>query len=184
MSIGQIVSAVDRLASCAGDSRVRYRFAVNAVHAAYSILVDEVGRYRRMQLLPLPKGTDDSPLDILLLNDLGTIVEVVRVLDSVPEMVTENPFVTDAPTDETVRYQLIFTGSVNDTELNERCSELESKSSVEVFAGTLQDWLAYNLRMIDTPADFIDRFIESIEDDTALRDQDKKKWNEVAMVSS
>lgn len=179
LSIGQIVSAIDRLVACAGDSRVRYRFAVNAVHAVYSTLVDEVGRYRRMHLLPLPKGADDSQLDILLLNDLGTIAEVVRVMDSVPEIIIENPFTTDSPTDEPVRYQLIHTEAMNGTDLNKRCSELESKSAVEVFADTLQEWLAYTLRMIDDPADFVGRFIESVEDDTALSSEDKKKWNDV-----
>lgn len=169
--------------SCAGASRL----PVLAVYAAYACMMREVERFKDKTLLPMESHNSADmqsgrigDIDIWRGDSAFEGVEVKHEIKITRELVGHayEKFKV-YPTD---RYYLLTTADMDGADWDAINAEIEKIAKVhgcQVIVNGVYSSIKYYLRMIRSPADFIDCYVELLKSDKTVKFAHKEKWNEI-----
>ena len=168
--------------SCAGAARL----PVLAIYAVYQCLMD-FGRYRGKTLCALESHTSADrrsgrigDVDVNMAD--GTPFEGVEVKHEIPitrKLVAEayekfKPYHTE-------RYYLLTTANMDSADweaIESETSRIQQIHGCQVIVNGVYSTLRYYLRLLPDPAEFIDKYVELIKSDPAVKYQHRAAWNE------
>jgi DNA (cytosine-5)-methyltransferase 1 len=164
------------------------RLPVLALYAAYQCLVNETKRFEKKVLLPMASHTSaDSRSgrigDIDIVDEKDKSFEAVEVKHGIPITVQ---LIQDAfekfKTTQVTRYYLLSTSNIDASQKNEIDKEIERIKNIHgchVIANGLIPSLKYYLRLLSDTSEFIEKYVNLVEIDTALKFEHKKEWNNI-----
>lgn len=164
------------------------RLPVLALYAAYQCLINETKRFGGKVLLPMESHTSaDSRSgrigDIDIIDEKEKAFEAVEVKHGIPITVQ---LVKDAfekfKTTQVKRYYLLSTANIDISQADEINKEIERIKNIHgchVIANDLTNSLKYYLRLLSDTSEFIENYVNLIENDTALKFEHKKEWNNI-----
>lgn len=164
------------------------RLPVLALYAAYQCLINETKRFERRTLLPMESHTSaDSRSgrigDIDIVDEKERAFEAVEVKHGIA--ITAQ-LVKDAfekfKTTQVNRYYLLSTANIDISEKDEIDQEIDRIKNIHgchVIANGLTHSLKYYLRLLSDTSEFIENYVNLIENDTALKFEHKKQWNTI-----
>lgn len=162
------------------------RLPVLALYAAYQCLMQEVKRFDSKILLEIESHTSaDSRSgrigDIDIIDEKGRAFEAVEVKHGIPITVQ---LIRDAfekfKTTQVNRYYLLSTANVDINQMDEIEKEIERIKNIHgchVIANGLIHSLKYYLRLLSNTSEFIEFYVNLIENDKALKYEHKSQWN-------
>jgi DNA (cytosine-5)-methyltransferase 1 len=164
------------------------RLPVLALYAAYQCLMKEAKRFEGKTLLPLESHTSADMRsgrigDIDVTDERGKAFEAVEVKHNIPISVQ---LIRDAfekfKTTQVARYYLLSTANINVSqteEINKEIDRIRSIHGCHVIANGVIYSLNYYLRLLSNTSEFIESYVHLIENDTALKFEHKKSWNDI-----
>lgn len=162
------------------------RLPVIALYAAYQCLINETKRFQGKTLLPIESHTSaDSRSgrigDIDIVDEKEKVFEAVEVKHGIA---ITSQLVRDAfekfKTTQVNRYYLLSTANIDISEKDKIDQEIERIKNIHgchVIANGLTHSLKYYLRLLSDTSEFIENYVNLIENDTALKFEHKKQWN-------
>jgi len=164
------------------------RLPVLALYAAYQCLINETKRFQDKKLLPMESHTSaDSRSgrigDIDIVDEKERAFEAVEVKHGIA--ITAQ-LVKDAfekfKTTQVNRYYLLSTANINISQKDKIDQEIDRIKNIHgchVIANGLTHSLKYYLRLLSDTSEFIENYVNLIENDTALKFEHKKQWNTI-----
>lgn len=152
------------------------KLPVMAFYAIYSMLVPEIGRYKGAELLKLSSHTasdrtSGSAGDIEVAKD-GRIFEAVEVKLDKPITSHVVRVAYEKINKFKVSRYYIFSGvditNEDADEINKLIFEIQQEHGCQVITNGLYHSLKYYLRLVSSPREFLNRYIELVENDTEL----------------
>lgn len=158
-----------------------------AFYAVYSMLVPEMGRYIGAELLPLGSHTGSDrtsksagDIEVKKGDNIFEAVEVKLDKPATSHMVRVaydkiNKFGVS-------RYYILSGVEPEASEVNEINKEIfriQQEHGCQVIVNGLYHTLKYYLRLISSPQDFLNKYVELVESDTELAPVHKDKLNEL-----
>lgn len=188
LSIAQIIKLLEKHFTYRYTSPGASRLPTLAVYAAYQCMMGQVARYKDKTLCPLEShNSADSQSgrigDIDINNASGSAFEGVEIKHEIP--ITAQ-LVTDAyekfKIHNTDRYYLLTTANMDSADWDAIESEIARISQIhgcQVIVNGVYTTLKYYLRLMNDPAEFIDRYVELMKRDETIKFQHKVAWNEL-----
>ena len=164
------------------------RLPVLALYAAYQCLINETKRFQGKNLLPMESHTSaDSRSgrigDIDIVDEKERAFEAVEVKHGIA--ITAQ-LVKDAfekfKTTQVNRYYLLSTANIDISQKDKIDQEIDRIKNIHgchVIANGLTHSLKYYLRLLSDTSEFIENYVNLIENDTALKFEHKKQWNAI-----
>jgi DNA (cytosine-5)-methyltransferase 1 len=164
------------------------RLPVLALYAAYQCLINETKRFEGKTLLPIESHTSaDSRSgrigDIDIVDEKERAFEAVEVKHGIA---ITTQLVKDAfekfKTTQVNRYYLLSTANIDISQKDEIDQEIDRIKNIHgchVIANGLTHSLKYYLRLLSDTSEFIENYVNLIENDTALKFEHKKQWNTI-----
>nr|WP_286942110.1 hypothetical protein [Allomuricauda sp.] len=164
------------------------RLPVLALYAAYQCLINETKRFQGKNLLPMESHTSaDSRSgrigDIDIVDEKERAFEAVEVKHGIA--ITAQ-LIKDAfekfKTTQVNRYYLLSTANIDISQKDEIDQEIDRIKNIHgchVIANGLTHSLKYYLRLLSDTSEFIENYVNLIENDTALKFEHKKQWNTI-----
>jgi DNA (cytosine-5)-methyltransferase 1 len=166
------------------------RLPVLALYAAYQCLISENKRYEGKTLVPIESHTSADRRsgrigDIEVIDANGKPFEAVEVKHGIPitAQLIEDAYEKFSTT-QVQRYYLLSTADVAERDrqtVNQAIDNIRNIHGCHVIANGLVTSLAYYLRLLTDPAQFIENYVNLIETDGALKFEHKKRWNELVV---
>lgn len=165
------------------------RLPVLALYAIYSILIDQLERYKGMKLKPLEAhSAADAQTgavgDIEIVRENNEeVFEAVEVKHDIP---INNRIVQDAAKkimDKSVDRYYILTTHQNcepDRELNESISKIKAMYNCQLIANGVIPSLKYYLRLLSDPSLVFPKYVELLAKDKAIKHEHRDIWNRLA----
>lgn len=165
------------------------RLPVLALYAVYSVLIDQLGRYKGMQLKPLEAhSAADSQTgaigDIEIENlSTGEIFEAVEVKH---DIAINEKIIQDAAKkimDKSVDRYYILTTHQNcepDEELVKVINNIKAMYNCQLIANGLIPSLKYYLRLLSDPSLVFPKYVELLVLDKAIKHEHRDTWNKLA----
>lgn len=188
LSISSILNLLDKHFSSSYKAEGASRLPVLAIYAAYECLINETKRFENKQLLPLENHTSSDKSsgrigDIDILNEKNREFEAVEVKYGIPitlQLVQDaySKFQT-TPVD---RYYILSTATVNKDEWEKIEVEVQSIKNVhgcQVIVNGIMPTLKYYLRLLTNTFEFIENYVNLLEDDNSLKYEHKERWNKL-----
>lgn len=188
LSIAAIIKLLEKHFTYHYTSPGASRLPTLAVYAAYQCMMEQVARYKDKTLCPLEShNSADSQSgrigDIDVNNANGSAFEGVEIKHEIP--ITAQ-LVADAyekfKVHNTDRYYLLTTANMDaaDWESIEReVSRISQIHGCQVIVNGVYSTLKYYLRLMNDPAEFIDRYVELLKHDETVKFQHKTVWNDI-----
>lgn len=164
------------------------RLPTLAVYAAYQCMMGQVARYNGKTLCPLEShNSADSQSgrigDIDINNDNGSAFEGVEIKH---EISITAQLVSDAyekfKVHNTDRYYLLTTANMDAADwdaIDAEVSRIAQIHGCQVIVNGVYTTLKYYLRLMNDPAEFIDKYVELLKHDETVKFQHKTAWNEL-----
>lgn len=164
------------------------RLPVLALYAVYECLIKELKRFDGKKLLPLESHTSADARsgrigDIDIIDENDRQFEAVEVKHGIPISVQ---LVRDAfekfKTTQVNRYYLLSTVNIDQQQIIQINIEIERIKNIHgchVIVNGLVSSLGYYLRLLNNTSDFIDYYVNLLENDKALKFEHKEAWNEI-----
>lgn len=161
------------------------KLPVLAFYAIYSMLIPEMERYAGATLLPLGSHTasdrtSKSAGDIEVARD-GCIAEAVEVKLDKPATSHMVRVAYEKINKFSVSRYYILSGVEPDAseidEINQLIFTIEQEHGCQVIVNGLYQTLKYYLRLVSSPNDFLNKFVELVESDTELSTIHKQTLN-------
>lgn len=164
------------------------RLPVLALYAAYQCLINETKRFEGKTLLEIESHTSaDSRSgrigDIDIVDEKEKAFEAVEVKHGI--QITAQ-LVRDAfekfKTTQVNRYYLLSTANIDTSqqvEIDQEVDRIKNIHGCHVIANGLTHSLKYYLRLLTDTSEFIENYVNLIENDTALKFEHKKQWNTI-----
>lgn len=164
------------------------RLPVLALYAVYQCLISETKRFDGKTLLPMESHTSaDSRSgrigDIDIVDEKKRTFEAVEVKHGIA---ITTQLVKDAfekfKTTQVNRYYLLSTANIDISEKDKIDQEIDRIRNIHgchVIANGLTHSLKYYLRLLSDTSEFIENYVNLIENDTALKFEHKKEWNTI-----
>ncbi|MCD7955808.1 MAG: hypothetical protein LUG93_08680 [Lachnospiraceae bacterium] len=188
LSIASIIKILERHFTyhytCSGASRL----PTLAVYAAYQCMMLQVSRYDSKILCPLESHNSADRQsgrigDIDVNNADGSAFEGVEIKHEIP--ITQQ-LVADAYEKfkiyNTDRYYLLTTANMDNADWEAIDKEIQRISHIhgcQVIVNGVYSTLKYYLRLVEDPAEFIDRYVELMKTDKTIKFQHKVAWNDI-----
>ena len=165
------------------------RLPTLAIYAAYQCLINELKRFDSKILLPLENHTSaDSQSwrigDIDLIDENSKSFEAVEIKHNI---VIRLQIVRDAfekfKTTQVQRYYILSTAGISEPEKDEVYRYVESVRTshwCQIVVNGVEDTLKYYLRLLENPADFIEKYATLLEIDGSIKFEHRRKWNDIA----
>lgn len=167
------------------------RLPTLALYAIYECLLMETKRFENKTLLSIESHTSSDKRsgrigDIEIVDSQGRPFEAVEVKHGIPITLQ---LVKDAfekfSTTQVRRYYLLSTADVMEAERESIEQEIERIKNVHgchVIANGLNKSLNYYMRLLNDTSEFINNYVTLLEEDSALKFEHKKKWNELISI--
>jgi len=188
LSISSIIKLLERHFTYHYTSPGASRLPTLAIYAAYQCMMGQVARYKDKLLCPLEShNSADSQSgrigDIDVNNENGTAFEGVEIKHEIP--ITAQ-LVSDAYEKfkiyNTDRYYLLTTAnmdSANWKNIDEKIIRIRQIHGCQVIVNGVYTTLKYYLRLLNDPAEFIDKYVELMKHDETIKFQHKTVWNDL-----
>lgn len=188
LSIADIIKLLEKHFTYHYTTPGASRLPTLAVYAAYQCIMGQVARYNGKTLCPLEShNSADSQSgrigDIDINNDNGSAFEGVEIKHEIP--ITAQ-LVADAyekfKVHNTDRYYLLTTANMDAADweaIDNEVSRIAQIHGCQVIVNGVYTTLKYYLRLMNDPAEFIDKYVELLKHDDTVKFQHKTAWNEL-----
>ena len=188
LSISAIMVLLEKHFTAKYDSSGASRLPTLAVYAAYQCMFEQISRYDGKILCPLESHNSSDTQsgrigDIDVNNQDNTAFEGIEIKH---EIKITKGLVIDAYEKfkifNTDRYYLLTTanmGKVDWTGINEEISRIAQIHGCQVIVNGVYETLRYYLRLLSDTAEFIERYVDLLKVDEAIKFQHKTMWNDV-----
>lgn len=188
LSIAQIIKLLEKHFTYHYTSSGASRLPTLAVYAAYQCMMGQVARYKDKTLCSLEShNSADSQSgrigDIDINNENGSAFEGVEIKHEIPitaQMVADS--YEKFKIHNTNRYYLLTTANMNSADWDSIESQVARISQIhgcQVIVNGVYTTLKYYLRLMNDPAEFIDRYVELMKHDDTIKFQHKTTWNDI-----
>lgn len=187
LSISSILNLLDKHFNSIYTAEGASRLPVLAFYAIYQCLLSEAKRFDGKMLLPLESHTSADVRsgrigDIEIIDEQNRTFEAIEVKHGIPVTLQ---LVRDAyakfQTTAVNRYYILSTAQYpTDDEWNDIQAEIQKIKNIhgcQLIVNGIMPSLKYYLRLLDNPFEFIDKYVNLLEVDTALKFEHKAKWN-------
>lgn len=164
------------------------RLPTLALYAVYQCLMNETKRFEGKKLQAIESHTSADKRsgrigDIDIVDENERPFEAVEVKHGIPislQLVRDafQKFVTS----QVSRYYLLSTADINEADSEAIQQEIERIRNVhgcQVIVNGVIKSLYYYLRLLSNTSEFIHNYVTLLENDTALKFEHKKRWNEL-----
>lgn len=188
LSIASIIKLLEKhftyRYSCSGASRL----PTLAIYAAYECMMGQVARYKDKVLCPLVSHNSADAQsgrigDVDVNNENGTAFEGVEIKH---EIQITSQLVADAYEKfkiyNTDRYYLLTTANMDSADWEGIDREIQRIAQIhgcQVIVNGVYTTLKYYLRLMNDPAEFIDKYVELLKRDETIKFQHKTAWNDI-----
>ena len=188
LAIATIIDVLERhfdyRYSCHGASRL----PTLAIYAAYQCMMTQVARYHGKVLCELESHTSaDSQSgqigDIQLNNADGSAFEGIEIKHNIritPDLVQHayEKFMVH----RTNRYYLLTTANMDAADwdgINRKIQQISRNHGCQVIVNGVYSTLKYYLRLLNDPAEFIEKYVELLKRDENVKYPHQEAWNEI-----
>jgi DNA (cytosine-5)-methyltransferase 1 len=192
VTIFRLIEALEQQFSFKYNTFGGSKLPVIAFYALYSVLLQEVSRYKECNLKPLGSHTasdltSKSSGDIEVFNG-GELFESVEIkldknIDSNIVRIAREKIIKYSPK----RYYILSTQGVKEEDvniINEIISEVKKEHGCQIIVNGLIPTLKYYFRLISDLEKFFPVYSLLIEEDLELKAIHKQKWNELVQELS
>ncbi|WP_172201082.1 hypothetical protein [Campylobacter sp. RM16188] len=192
LSIESIIELLKRHFEYSYDCHGASRLPSLAIFAAYECIMKQVKRYEDKILCPIASHTSADrqsgrigDVDIIRSNgEPFEAVEIKHLIVITPDLIKDafekfKSFKTD-------RYYLLTTVNMNNADWDSIKIEVDRIAQIhgcQVIVNGVYDTLKYYLRLIFDPAEFIEKYVDLLKNDSVIKYQHKKAWNDVVVQS-
>lgn len=188
LSIAAIVKLLEKHFTYHYTTHGASRLPTLAVYAAYQCMMNQVARYNGKILCPLEShNSADSQSgrigDIDINNENGSAFEGVEIKH---EIQISAQLVKDAyekfKIHNTDRYYLLTTANMDSADwstIENEVSRISHIHGCQVIVNGVYSTLKYYLRLLNDPAEFIDKYVELLKQDETVKFQHKTAWNDI-----
>ncbi len=188
LSIADIVKLLKKHFSYPYTEQGASRLPVLAMYAIYQCLMNGFTRYKDKTLCPLEShNSADSQSgrigDIDVNNKNGSAFEGVEIKHEIPITVQ---LVKDAyekfKVHNTDRYYLLTTANMDTADwdgIEKEVARISQIHGCQVIVNGVYTTLKYYLRLLNDPAEFIDKYVELLKHDETVKFQHKTAWNDI-----
>lgn len=188
LSIAAIIKLLEKHFTYRYSSPGASRLPTLAVYAAYQCMMSQVARYKGKILCPLEShNSADSQSgrigDIDVNNKNGSAFEGVEIKHEIP--ITAQ-LVSDAyekfKIHNTNRYYLLTTANMDAADwdaIDKEVARISQIHGCQVIVNGVYTTLKYYLRLMNDPAEFIDKYVELLKQDETIKFQHKTVWNDL-----
>jgi len=189
LSINTILGVLDQHFHSSYKAEGASRLPVLAFYAIYQCLLVEAKRFDKKQLLPIESHTSaDSRSgrigDIEIIDENKRAFEAVEVKHGIAISLQ---LVLDAyakfQTTPVNRYYILSTAPQAEKEewdkIQAEIQRIKNVHGCQLIVNGIMPSLKYYLRLLDNTFEFIDKYVNLLENDTALKFEHKAKWNEI-----
>jgi DNA (cytosine-5)-methyltransferase 1 len=158
-----------------------------AIYAIYQCIMSTMDRYKELTLMPLErmkaanrKSGSVGDIDINKDDQPFEAVEIKFKIEVSREHVAEA--IQKIKSASVQRYLILSTSGVGNDEADEIAkltNTFRQSNGCEIIVNGVLDTIKYYLRLIDSPATFINRYTTLVEADTDLGYEHRLAWNEV-----
>jgi len=183
LSIAKIMKALEKHFTYHYVGSGASRLPTLAIYAAYQCMMTQVSRYSGKLLCPLESHNSADAQsgrigDIDIDNPDGSAFEGIEIKHEIP---ITRQLVADAYEKfkiyNTDRYYLLTTAKMDDADWEGIEAEIQRISQIhgcQVIVNGVYSTLKYYLRLLEDSAEFIDRYVELLKADEAIKFQHKK----------
>lgn len=188
LSISNIIKVLEKHFTFKYVGSGASRLPTLAIYAAYQCMMNQVSRYNGKILCPLESHNSADKQsgrigDIDINNDNGSAFEGVEIKH---EIKITKQLITDAyekfKVHNTDRYYLLTTANMDSADWESIDKEIQRISQIhgcQVIVNGVYTTLKYYLRLVEDPAEFIDRYVELLKNDDTIKFQHKTVWNDI-----
>lgn len=188
LSIANIIKVLEQHFCYRYSSSGASRLPTLAIYAAYQCMMSEVARFNGKVLCPLESHTSaDSQSgqigDVQVNYTDGNAFEGIEVKHKIPVTVdliriAYQKFMVC----RTNRYYLLTTANMDSADwdsINKEIDSIAHTHGCQVIVNGVYSTLKYYLRLLNDPAEFIDRYVELLKSDESIKYEQQKAWNEI-----
>jgi len=189
LSINSILGILDQHFHSSYKAEGASRLPVLAFYAIYQCLINEAKRFENKQLLPIESHTSADARsgrigDIEIIDENNRAFEAVEVKHGITislQLVLDaySKFQTTAVN----RYYILSTAPQADKDESDKIqAEIQRIKNVhgcQLIVNGIMPSLKYYLRLLDNTFEFIDKYVNLLENDAALKFEHKEKWNKI-----
>ena len=188
LSIGAILDLLDKHFNGSYKAEGASRLPVIAIYAAYECLIQEAKRFDKKKLLPIESHTSSDRSsgrvgDIDIIDEKKRVFEAVEVKHgiSITLQIVQDAFekFQTTPID---RYYILSTASPNNIEQKKIEAEIHKIKNVhgcQLIVNGIMPTIKYYLRLLDKTSEFIENYVNLIENDKSLKFEHKERWNKL-----
>jgi DNA (cytosine-5)-methyltransferase 1 len=186
LTIAEVVALLDRHFSRYYKKNAP-RLPQLAMYAAYECLLDSVERYSALALDPLlsVKAADRKAGTVgdVVVRSEGVPFEGVEVKLGIPVSQTHVFDAIDKLRSATVeRYFVLSTAGVDSGDrdaVEQLVGEFRASNGCEIIVNGVVETISYYMRLLESPFDFIVRYVNLVETDDDLGYEHRVAWNEI-----
>ena len=189
LSINSILGLLDNHFHSTYKAEGASRLPVLAFYAIYQCLITETKRFENKQLLPIENHTSADARsgrigDIEIIDENNRAFEAVEVKHGITISLQ---LVLDAyskfQTTPVNRYYILSTSPQAEKEewnkIQVEIQRIKNVHGCQLIVNGIMPSLKYYLRLLDNTFEFIDKYVNLLENDTALKFEHKEKWNKL-----
>lgn len=188
LSIHSILELLDKHFNGSYKAEGASRLPVIAIYAAYQCLINETKRFENKQLLGIESHTSSDKSsgrigDIDIIDEKKRAFEAVEVKHGIQITLQ---LVQDAyakfQTTPVSRYYILSTALSNKDELVKIEAEIQRIKNVhgcQLIVNGIMQTLKYYLRLLNDSFEFIENYVNLLEEDKALKFEHKERWNKL-----
>ncbi len=189
LSISSILGLLDKHFHSSYKADGASRLPVLAFYAIYECLINEAKRYENKQLLPMESHTSADARsgrigDIEIVDEKNRAFEAVEIKHGITislQLVLDaySKFQTTAVN----RYYILSTapqaGKDEWDKIQAEIQHIKNVHGCQLVVNGIMPSLKYYLRLLSNTFEFIDKYVNLLENDTALKFEHKEKWNKI-----
>lgn len=189
LSINSILQLLGNHFNASYKAEGASRLPVLAFYAIYECLINEAKRFENKQLLPIESHTSADARsgrigDIDIIDENNRTFEAVEVKHgiTITLQLVLNAYEKFQTTPVNRYYILSTAPQPSDEEWNKIQDEIQRIKNVhgcQLIVNGIMQSLKYYLRLLDNSFEFVDKYVNLLENDTALKFEHKEKWNKL-----
>lgn len=121
--------------------------------------------------------------DIEIIDEKNRVFEAVEVKYAIPITLQKvQDAYTKFQTTPVSRYYILSTAHISPTEkikMDEEVQRIKNVHGCQVIVNGIMQTLHYYLRLLNDTYDFIENYVQLLEDDAALKFEHKSQWNKL-----
>ena len=189
LNIEQIIEYLNKHFYYKYSTRGASILPVIAFYSIYQCLIEEIGRFKNKQLDELgshtscdrsSKATGDIVIRDKSTNDIYEVVEIK--FDIAPNSIMINDAYEKFKTEPVQRYYVLSTAHADDEEqlkINEEIIQIRENHGCQVIVNGIFPSLKYYLRLLENTDNFMNKYVENLQENTELDSEHKIAWNRI-----